>query len=63
MSPFLLMALKRVMLRGVFPVLLLASTPTPWALDLDIRGAVEAKIKGDITSAMVLTDAERRPGP
>ena len=57
MSPFLLMALKRVMLRGVFPVLLLASTPTPWALDLDVRGAVEAKIKGDITSAMVLTDA------
>ncbi|QYJ93762.1 Solitary outer membrane autotransporter beta-barrel domain [Shewanella spartinae] len=37
--------------------LLLGSGTTVLAQEIDIRGAVEAKVKGDITSAMVLTDA------
>ena len=57
MSNLPFMALKRVTLLGILPALLLVNSFMAWALDFDIRGAVEAKVKGDIASAMVLTDA------
>lgn len=52
--------LKHVAAQGLAALgltLLLGSGTTVLAQEIDIRGAVEAKVKGDITSAMVLTDA------